>query len=245
MSTRRTAQPDRGGEAGFTLIEMLVATVMMGFILAALATVTAQWLPNWNRGIARLQDAERLAFGLKRISEDLSAAEIVTGNSQSKTPMFDGSELSVTFVRTAIGPNARPGLEVVRFREAPDPNGPTLVRDHVPFTTMAPGAVLQFADPVVLIRSPYRVMFSYAGPDGVWQPTWHDAAKLPRGIRIAVRDGVTQQTLALSTATLVHTDTPADCVRAKSIAQCLSPPPPGAQGGQQGGAGAQASAEPR
>ena len=32
---------------------MLLATLLMTVILGALATVTAQWLPNWNRGMAR------------------------------------------------------------------------------------------------------------------------------------------------------------------------------------------------
>lgn len=32
--------------SGFTLIEALVATLLMSIILTALATVTAQWLPN-------------------------------------------------------------------------------------------------------------------------------------------------------------------------------------------------------
>ena len=35
--------------AGFTLIEALVAIrLKLGSILAALATITARWLPNWN-----------------------------------------------------------------------------------------------------------------------------------------------------------------------------------------------------
>jgi general secretion pathway protein J len=222
MSARAKWSGGAGGEAGFTLIEMLVAMALMGFILVALATVTAQWLPNWNRGIARVQQAERMAFGLKRIVEDLSVAEFVTANNAAKVSMFEGSELAVTFVRTAIGPNSRPGLEVVRFREVADTSGPTLVRDRARFTPVEPGAVLQFTDPVVVIRPPYRVTFSYAGPTGAWQPTWRDDPLLPRSIRIAVRDGVTQQSLALSTAMLVHTDAPAACARAKSLSQCLS-----------------------
>jgi general secretion pathway protein J len=44
-----------GGSAGFTLIETLIATALMVAILAALATITAQWLPNWNRCFARVQ----------------------------------------------------------------------------------------------------------------------------------------------------------------------------------------------
>ena len=62
-----------GDETGFTLIEVLIATLLMTVILGALATVTSQWLPNWNRGMARVQRAERLALGLERIAADLSA----------------------------------------------------------------------------------------------------------------------------------------------------------------------------
>ena len=80
------------GEAGFTLIEVLMATLLMTVILAALATVTAQWLPNWNRGIARVQRAERLAMGLDRMAADLSVAEMMPVNADAKAPLFEGAE---------------------------------------------------------------------------------------------------------------------------------------------------------
>jgi general secretion pathway protein J len=211
----------RSGEAGFTLLEMLIATMLMVFILTSLATVTAQWLPNWHHGMARVERDERFAYSLNRIVGDLSVAEFVTVNSAAKTPFFDGSELAVTFVRTAVGPNAHPGLEVVRFHEVGDTYGPSLLRDQATFTPMSAGAQVRFTDPVVLIRAPYRVTFAYSGSDGTWQPTWQNAAQLPTKIRIAVRDGATQQRLAVSTAALVHIDTPADCVQSKSVTQCL------------------------
>ena len=65
-----------GSEAGFTLIEMLVAMVLMVGILAALATVTAQWLPNWNRGFAHVQRTELFGRGIERLVADLSARAI-------------------------------------------------------------------------------------------------------------------------------------------------------------------------
>ena len=101
--------------AGFTLIEALLATALMGAILAALATITAQWLPNWNRGFARVQRAEHLSLGLERLVADLAAAEFVAAGRELPQPVFDGTELAVTFVRSALGPNARPGLEIVRI----------------------------------------------------------------------------------------------------------------------------------
>jgi general secretion pathway protein J len=222
MNAPRILPDPRSCEAGFTLIEMLIATMLMVFILTALATVTAQWLPNWNHGMARMERDERFAFGLNRVVGDLAVAEFVPANTTVKTPYFDGGELSVSFVRTAVGPSSRPGLEIVRFQEVADASGPALVRSRAAFVPMDASAQVRLADPVVLIRSPYRVTFAYAGSEDTWQPTWHNAAELPRRIRIIVRDGVTQQRLAVSTAALVHIDTPAACAREKNVTQCLT-----------------------
>src|ERR1700692_1615399 len=104
-------------EGGFTLIETLVALALTGLVLSALANITSQWLPNWNRGVDRVQRSESLALALQRIAADLAAAEYVPANREQRHPLFDGSELSVMFVRTAFGPDARPGLEGVRIRE--------------------------------------------------------------------------------------------------------------------------------
>src|SRR5690242_16541154 len=153
---QRSAQTLRralASEAGFTLLEVLLATLLMTLILAALATVTAQWLPNWNRGIARVQRAERLATGLDRIVADLSVAEQITVNGDAKVPLFDGAELSVTFLRTAIGPSTRPGLEFIRLIEKADSQGLALVRERAPFQPMPTDGQIRFVDQVVLIRA--------------------------------------------------------------------------------------------
>jgi general secretion pathway protein J len=221
MSVRRQLRDPYDSEAGFTLIEMMIATMLMVFVLTALATITAQWLPNWNHGIRRVELDERFAYSLNRIVGDLSVAEFVAVNNTTRLPFFDGAELGVAFVRSAVGPNSHPGLEFVRFREVSDTSGPALVREQAMFAPLGPGAQIRYSDPTVLIRAPFRVMFSYAGADGVWQPTWQKSPLLPTKIKVTVRDGVTQQQLAISTAALVHIDIPADCVKANSVAQCL------------------------
>ena len=149
MSARRT------GVAGFTLVEALLATALMGAILAAIGTVTAQWLPNWNRGFARVQASETLAAGLERIVADLAAAEFITAGANIRQPVFDGTELSVTFLRSAVGPNTRPGLELVRIQETGSDRGPTTVRTRARFLPVGrDGINVQPApaDPVVLDR---------------------------------------------------------------------------------------------
>ena len=220
MSTTRRRK--RANEAGFTLIEILLATLLMTVILAALATVTAQWLPNWNRGMARVQRAERLAIGLERVLADLSVAEMIPANGDSKRPLFDGSELSVTLVRTAVGPNTRPGLEIIRLIEKADDQGLALVRERTSFNPMATDAQIRFTDQVVLIRAPFRVTFAYAGPDQVWQPTWRGQTLLPSMVRVSVRDGATGQVLAVSSAAIVHVNVPVECARAKNVEACLT-----------------------
>jgi general secretion pathway protein J len=219
---RRLLPRDRKGEAGFTLIEVLLATLLMTVILAALATVTAQWLPNWNRGMARVQRAEKLAIGLDRIAADLSVAEMIPLNSDSKAPLFEGNELSVTFVRSAVGPNVKPGLEVIRFIEKGDSQGLAMVRERSLFAPMPTDAQIRFADQVVLVRAPFRVSFSYAGADQVWQPTWRGKMDMPEMIRITVRDSGSGQVLGVSTAAMVHVSAPAECARAKNPSACLT-----------------------
>jgi general secretion pathway protein J len=218
-------RPPRSKRAGFTLIEAVVATALMATILFALATVTAQWLPNWNRGLARVQRDADLALGLDRLVADLAAAEFISGNRQTLKPYFDGARRSVTLVRTALSPNTHSGLEIVRFAEVSGANGPILVRTQAAFIPEDERNKFpepHFSAPVSLIGSPYRISFSYAGADRVWRDNWQNEALLPNAVRLTVQDAKTQRTLAASTATLLHVEMPADCFTAKSLAQCLA-----------------------
>lgn len=216
-------------EAGFTLFEVLVAMVLMAGILAALASVTSQWLPNWNRGFAHVQQTELFGRGLERLVADVSSAEFVTANGKAKLPLFEGREFSMQFVRSAIGPNTQPGLEFLRIAAMSDDQGVALVRTRTPFVTLPPTAKISdvsgFSDPVVLMRAPYVATFSYAGPDHIWQNTWVDAGQLPIAVRIAVRDAATDRTLAVSTTTVLHVNVSAECARAKVPRDCVYPPP--------------------
>jgi len=218
----------RSGIAGFTMIEALIATALMAAILSALATVTAQWLPNWNRGFGRVQRSEMIALGIERIVADLAAAEFIPVGRGTPGPFFDGAELSVTFVRFALGPNTPSGLEIVRLAEIAGDGGPTLVRTRTRYVPVILGVndrdPIPFADPVVLLRPPYRVSFSYAASDRVWLPVWQAGRALPRAVRVTLRDG-SGRILSASTATNIHIELPADCVLVKSAGGCLAPGP--------------------
>lgn len=217
--------PSRTSIAGFTLIETLVAIALMGMILVLLAMISAQWMPNWNRGMAKVQQDDHLALDIDRVATDLAAAEFVPASRQILQPFFVGKSDSVAFVRTALSPNARAGLEFVRFAEVRSNNGAVLVRTAAPFALLdgeQKREPIRFAGPVSLIRAPYRVSFAYAGLDRVWRDEWQRQPLLPRAVRLTVRDTITQRPIAASTATLLHVEIPADCIAAKSLVDCAA-----------------------
>jgi general secretion pathway protein J len=205
--------------AGFTLVEALVAMVLMGMVMASLATITAQWLPSWSRGFARVESAERLSLVLDRLAGDLAAAELVTLNRNNPRPLFEGAELGVTFVRSGIGPNARGGIDVVQIAETADRLGPVLVRARTPFVP-AEKVEGPFTDPVVLLRAPYRITLSYAGADRAWKGTWSGARELPVAVQFTIRDGVSERTLLASSATVIHTQLSALCANSDDERRC-------------------------
>jgi general secretion pathway protein J len=226
-------QSRRSAVAGFTLIEALIAATLMGMVLIAMGAITAQWLPSWNRGFMRVQRSELFAVALNRLASDLAASEFVTPNRESKLPVFEGTASAVTLVRSAVGPNTDGGLEVVRIAEGTDRQGTALLRMRAPFAPFGLGEVsadqLKFADPVVLLRAPFRVSFSYSPGDGSWSDSWRDTGQLPSVVRFLVRDSTTGRTLAISSAAIVHVELPADCAGAASQA-CGSQSSPAAAG---------------
>src|SRR5215475_12787493 len=155
-----STRPARASVSGFSLIEALTAVVLMGLILSALGAVTAQWLPNWNRGFKRVENSELVGIAIERLVGDLRSAEYVTPNRAVSQPLFVGNETTVTLVRTELGPNTGSGLEVVRIEEIADKQGPLLVRSRAPFAPLPLAGTwvdqLNYSTPVILLRAPLR-----------------------------------------------------------------------------------------
>ncbi|MFG1377105.1 type II secretion system protein J [Xanthobacter autotrophicus] len=213
--------PPRAATAGFSLIEVLVALTLTGLMLSALAMVTSKWLPNWQRGLSRVEASELIALAVDRMAADLAAAEFVPASLTAKRPLFGGSSSSVVFVRTALGPNARPGLEIVQWAEVGTGG---LGRSTAPFAPRPADAGLPpFGAPVPLLGPAYRVSFSYAGRDGVWRDGWTDADTLPRAVRMVLRDARTGRALGASSAVVIRAELPAVCVTDETRPVCAKP----------------------
>ena len=92
---------------------------------------------------------------------------------------------SVTFVRTALSPNAHAGLEFVHFAEVSGASGPVMVRSQAPFEAVERASNREephFSNPVALIGAPYSISLSYAGTDRIWRDTWQQESLLPRAV---------------------------------------------------------------
>ena len=215
-------------QSGFTLIETLAAMALMGLIISVLVAITSQWLPNWNRGLDRIQRSESVSVALDRISADIAASEFVRMDGKTKTVLFDGSESAITLARTALGPNAAGGLDLVRIAESGDRSGVVLIRTRATFAPEA--AAPSFVEPVVLLRTPYRVSFSYAGADRVWKPSWRDAESLPAAVLLTVHDTVSGRTLPISRIAVIHVSAPADSVCSTADNNCAATSPGPANG---------------
>lgn len=189
--------------AGFSLVEALAAVALTATILIAIAAVAGRWLPSWNWGFVNLQRADLLEIGLERMAQDVSAAEYITP-SVDRPVVFEGDATSVTFVRSAIGPDAYPHLEIVRIGQGEDGRGPAMIRTRKQFAPRLPFA---FGDPVALIRAPLRVSFAYAGHDRAWVTSWKAQERLPDAIRIEVRDPA-NRVLAATTAVRLKVTAP-------------------------------------
>ena len=123
----------------------------------------------------------------------------------------------MTFVRTAYGPNAGPGLDVVHVGETTERREFVTVRSRARFAPLPVGSSLSeqlhFSDPVVLLHAPYRLTFAYAGPDRIWKNMWRGADKLPAMIRLTVRDASSERVLSVSTIAPIHVQVPSDCTQ--------------------------------
>jgi general secretion pathway protein J len=221
--------------AGFSLLEALISTVLMAIVLSALATITAQWLPNWNRGVAQVQRDEFVALGLERLLADFAATAFVPPSSETRAPLFEGTDRSVIFVRTSLGPNSGPGLDIVRIAEVNSEQGFALVRTRAPFMPLAKVRLrdLKFGEPVVLLRPPFRLLFAYAGQDRKWQDGWRDQILLPNAVKLTVRHGASQNTRSISTTAIIPAQLSVECIAVKSFADCmtlLARPPVAADG---------------
>jgi general secretion pathway protein J len=194
-------------DAGFTLLEMMLALALTGVMVSAIAVFAGQWMTSWRAGFAQLQATDLLSLGLERLSADISAAQYGEANAGQEPTLFLGDAKSLIFIRRSPAPDALGRLEVVRIAQTSDARGAALIRSRAPYFPLAPGTPiggLHFADPVALVRAPFVISFAYADAGRVWRDSWGLDKALPAAVRVTVRTVGHAEVVSASTAITLH-----------------------------------------
>ncbi len=178
-----------GCQAGFTLLEVVVALVIFGFIMAALsgglafslkASRTGQRLTDDTLAIARLDELLR---------HDLERALPLREAGGAHAPLaFAGRAESLEFTIAAPSYPTAAGLYEVSFSVLSGAGVERLsYRRRASAATPAPADADE--RPRTLLEQPAaRISFAYFDGES-WRDSWLDAEALPRLVRLRISDG--------------------------------------------------------
>lgn len=191
LSTGRARK--RSVDAGFTLVELLVAMALMGLVMLLVMQALRFTATARERMLGFSDGIQELVLGRSLIQRELSRAQVRPwGEAGKKRLAFTGDADRLRFVNVA--PAYRPG-EVWQLWELalePTPRGGReLTVRHAPLDPTRPGfEPLQDARPRLLATIDAPVAFEFfdrgpASPRGRWLPRWTELQRLPTAVRLA------------------------------------------------------------
>jgi general secretion pathway protein J len=171
------------GDAGFTLLELLVGLVLLGLLASVLAGSLTFGRRAWEAGedaFARNGDL-RLVQGFLR--ERFAAAPRFTTADTDAGVGFDGRAESVTFL---TGVSTTVGSRMLTVGIANIGSARDLVMMQAPV-----GPTAESGTQRVLLKGVQDVRFAYFGAlpqdeDARWHPTWKDGGRLPLLVRMRI-----------------------------------------------------------
>ncbi len=188
----------RGGERGFTLIELVVALVLLGAMMVLLYSGITFGLRAWDAGAANGQ-----RVGDRRLGENFLRREIgQTFPLRWKDPTtlrfaFDGGDRALHFVSVRPAGIAQGGLALVGIAVEDDPKHAghrnLVMRRVLADPDAADFGGLEAAEPSILVEDVASVEFSYFGSendftDPKWFDQWPYPARMPMLVRVRMRD---------------------------------------------------------
>jgi prepilin-type N-terminal cleavage/methylation domain-containing protein len=180
----RSDDPSRN--AGFSLVEVMAALVVMCLLMVALTPFVNQLLSTWARAGTIGGMVDMTSRGIGQLRKDLRHA--VPLAERPGVMAFRGDELHFEFpAATGLG-TGRDGVEMIAISaEQLEGKQLALVRRRSGHVTTESGAALK--DPVVLFSGNLQYIFRYIAQDGTRQSTWSDRPDLPVRIELNILDG--------------------------------------------------------
>jgi general secretion pathway protein J len=201
----RPPHRDRRGEAGFSLIEMLVAISILALVLAMLPGTFSLAHRTWDATAVLDQRARQhggRSFLQARLAEAMPVFEPV--GSGAVQLVFTGSAETLTFV--APSANGPQGAGLYRFTLEAKPQGSA----NALFVAVAPFVLKRGRDDAttpteehVLYEGLTSASFRYFGRKDLrtaapsWQTAWTRRDALPEAVELTVESGKTTRTILI------------------------------------------------
>lgn len=176
------------GEAGFTLVELLVSMTILAVVITVV--VEAFWLAqrSWERGSEVVEIELRLRTAIDVISKQLSSAFSVEVKKNSDVA-FAGNREEIFFVTSLpMGFERRPGLFYVRYylEEVEGGGLKTLKVIQRPYYTDKPLDIRETGDGLTILTGLKEVTWSYFA-DGEWALEFKgEYGMLPEKVRLTL-----------------------------------------------------------
>ncbi|MFA5950917.1 MAG: prepilin-type N-terminal cleavage/methylation domain-containing protein [Hyphomicrobium sp.] len=177
-------------DAGFTLVEVLVALAISAMLMATLGTALKVVSDGSARSSRLIDRLDMMSRGLAAVQHDLSGMEraviIEQGNPRL---LFEGSSNHVQFVSIEPAQPTHPGSYLISYSVRQQGTVGQLVRSRSIFEYQPPtrDAGPSESDEVVVLEGAYRYAFSFEDQaTGQWLEQWTDASALPSLIRLDV-----------------------------------------------------------
>lgn len=186
----------RARTAGFTLIEVVLAMVLLGVMMVLLYSGLSFAMRAWDAG-----DANGRRTAERRLGENFLRRELAElFPMRWKDPMqvklaFEGKPDSMRFVSSRPAGLALGGLALVSLeleRGGASRAGDLVMRRAMPDDAATTFAPLERGERHILIAGVERVGFSYFGSENDFsEPQWHDTwsfeARVPQLVRLRMR----------------------------------------------------------
>ena len=173
-------------EAGFTLLELLIATALLGLLTVVLLESTRFGVQVWARSESAITDENQIRRVQTTLTEELSRAYplfMASGTSDAHID-FDGSADRLTF----LSPDGDlPGAMARTSITTETTEGDTNLVSSSTLELSAKAAT----DKTILFRNIKALSLSYFGSDSdgerpSWRNDWHGKTRLPFLIRIRI-----------------------------------------------------------
>lgn len=212
--------PNRG-EAGFTLLEILVGLAISSLIMLGLSMAMGSINRGFDRTTAVIERQDGIAAGLHVVAGDLShILRVLDDPAKPRRFLFSGGPEEAIYILGERPGNNEAGLYWVRLLVRKTAGGSELSRLRAPYV---PGqtdiAALQWDDEVSLLRGKFAIALSYRAPRAdlrSWAGTWLAQNMLPGEIKVELTDLATGRRRVPVFVVALKITAEADCVSAEA-----------------------------